>query len=235
MAKQSAISTTVIEEPFKEYGSIGDLGRYASLTLSLAFNYGFSLFVGYVLGEMADDTFLGHYDGIFTWIGVGLGFVGAVFSTLKRLRRFAIKQNDLFQRRARKLRSFKPLSQTRIIVGYAAVFAGASRLCDLIYLEELGRIGLSWLPWASLAVIGGLLTLLGVFTLLGKPWPWKPLRFALLLPVPLGAVLAWLAVSGGAKPNVYVTMILLAFTPALAFYELLRRDKARDKVEEKND
>ncbi|MBD3399265.1 MAG: hypothetical protein GF399_02925 [Candidatus Coatesbacteria bacterium] len=210
------------DEPLKEYGSIGDLGRYANLTLSLAFNFGFALFVGYVLGEMADDTFLGHYDGIFTWIGLAAGFVGAFFSTRKRLRRFAVKQADLFRRRERKLRGYRALNQTEIIVGFSACFAGVSRLCDLIYLEEFSRAGNAWILYLSLAAVGGGLLLLGLAVLLGKRQAWSPLRWFLLLPIPTGALLAWLGLQYGARPNVIVTMLLLAETPLIAFLEHLR-------------
>ena len=96
-------------EPLKEYGSIGDLGRYAKLALSLVINFAFALFVGYVLGQMADDTFLSHYDGTFTIIGLSLGFIGAALGTRKRVMRFTDRQEELLRKREQKLHGFKAL------------------------------------------------------------------------------------------------------------------------------
>jgi len=214
--------TDTIEEPLKEYGSIGDLGRYAGHGLSLAFNYGFALFVGYVLGEMADDTFLGHYNGLFTWIGLAAGFVSAFFSTRKRLRRFAFKQVDLFERRERKLRGYRALENVEVVVGFSACFAGVSRLCDLIYLSEFSRAGYEWILFASMLLVGGALLVLGLLVLLGKRRAWSPLRWVLLLPIPVGVVLAYLGLRFGARLNVIAAMTLLAETPLIAFFEHLR-------------
>jgi len=211
-------------EPLKEYGSIGDLGRYSKLALSLVVNFAFALFVGYVLGQMADDTFLSHYDGTFTIIGLVLGFVGVAFGTRKRVVRFTDRQEELHRKRAQKLRGFKAQSSGVMAVAFCAIFAGVSRIGDFIYAAELEAVGASLVMYLDLIAVGLGLTLLGIFTLLGNKTTLKSIRWALLLPAVSGGTLAYLALAGGAKLNVVVTMALLAITPLVGFFiDLLRR------------
>jgi hypothetical protein len=205
------------EEIFYDYGLWGDLWRYFKLTVSLAFNFGFAVFVGYVLGEMADDTFLGAYDTVFTYVGLGLGFIGALFGTHKRIVRFSKRQEDLFLRRYRGEgpERYKP---TVLGIGFLALFAGLSRLCGLIYLAELREAGTLWYLWLDLVLAGGGLLAVGVLVLLRRWSGVKIIRWLFLVPIALGAPIVLLSLAGGARPNVAVALMLMVLAPLVGMF-----------------
>jgi len=205
------------DEIFTDQGPWGDVWRYVKLTFSLAFNFGFAVFVGYVLGEMADDTFLGAYDTVFTYIGLGLGFLGAFVGTRKRMLRFARRQQDLLTRRHGVTGDDRP-STTPVAVGFLALFAGLCQASGLIYLVELGRVGALWYLWADLALVGGGMILLGTLILLRRPVGVKLVRWLFLVPIAAGAALFLFSLAGGARPNVAVTWMLMALAPLVGMF-----------------
>jgi hypothetical protein len=205
------------EEVFTDQGPWGDVWRYVKLTLSLAFNFGFAVFVGYVLGEMADDTFLGVYDTVFTYIGLGLGFLGALVGTRKRMLRFARRQGDLLARR-HGAAGDDPSSTTAVAIGFLALFAGICRASGLIYLVELGRAGTLWFLWADLVLVGGGMTVLGLLVLLRRPVGVGLVRWLFLVPIASGAALFFFSLGGGARPNVAVTWMLMALAPLVGMF-----------------
>jgi hypothetical protein len=205
------------DEIFTDQGPWGDVWRYVKLTFSLAFNFGFAVFVGYVLGEMADDTFLGAYDTIFTYIGLGLGFLGALVGTRKRMLRFAHRQQDLLARRHGETGDDRP-SPTPVAVGFLALFAGLCQASGLIYLVELGRAGALWLLWTDLVLVGGGFVALGALVLLRRPVGVKLVRWLFLVPIAAGAALFLFSLAGGARPNVAVTWMLMALAPLVGMF-----------------
>lgn len=205
------------DEVFTDQGPLGDVWRYVKLTFSLAFNFGFAVFVGYVLGEMADDTFLGAYDTVFTYIGLGLGFLGALVGTRKRMLRFARRQQDLLTRRYG-APGDDLSSTTAVAVGFLALFAGLCRASGLIYSVELGRAGSLWFLWADLVLVGGGMIALGVLVLLRRPVGVELVRWLFLIPIASGAVLFFFSLTGGARPNVAVTWMLMALAPLVGMF-----------------
>ncbi len=216
------------DEVFTDQGPWGDVWRYVKLTFSLAFNFGFAVFVGYVLGEMADDTFLGAYDTVFTYIGLGLGFLGALVGTRKRMLRFAGRQQDLLARRGAAVGD--GASATAISVGFLALFAGLCRAFGLIYSAELGRAGALWLQWADLVLVGGGMVALGMLVLLRRPVGVKLVRWLFLVPIASGTALFLFSLAGGSKPNVAVTLMLMTMAPLVgmfvAFFEREKKGQA---------
>jgi hypothetical protein len=212
------------DEVFADQGPWGDVWRYVKLVFSLAFNFGFAVFVGYVLGEMADDTFLGAYDAVFTYIGLGLGFLGALVGTRKRMLRFARRQQDLLARRG--ATGDDSSSATAVAVGFLALFAGLCQASGLIYSPELGRAGASWLLWADLVLVGGGFVTLGALVLLRRPVGVKLVRWLFIVPIAAGAALFFFSLNGGAKPNVAVTLMLMAMAPLVGmFVAFFEREK----------
>ena len=205
------------DEIFTDQGPWGDVWRYVKLTFSLTFKFGFAVFVGYVLGEMADDTFLGAYDTVFTYIGLGLGFLGAFVGTRKRMLRFARRQQDLLTRRHGVTGDDRP-STTPVAVGFLALFAGLCQASGLIYLVELGRVGALWYLWADLALVGGGMILLGTLILLRRPVGVKLVRWLFLVPIAAGAALFLFSLAGGARPSVAVTWMLMALAPLVGMF-----------------
>ncbi len=205
------------EEFLTDFGPWGDLWRYFKLVVSLAFNFGFALFVGYVLGEMADDTFLGSYDAIFTHIGLGLGFIGALVGSHKRIMRFFTKQEELLSRR---YTDEEPERYSKITlgVGFLAVFAGLCRLAGLIYFVELRETGALWLLWLDLILVGGGLLAVGTVVLLRRWRDVKLLRWIFLVPIAAGVPLLLFSVTGGARGNVAVAQMLMILGPLVGMY-----------------
>ncbi|MCK4594865.1 hypothetical protein KAU45_10215 [bacterium] len=205
------------EEFLADFGPWGDLWRYFKLVVSLAFNFGFALFVGYVLGEMADDTFLGSYDEIFTHIGLGLGFIGALVGSHKRIVRFFKKQEELFRRR---YTDEEPERYSRITlgIGFLTVFAGLCRLAGLIYFVELREAGALWLLWLDLILVGGGLLAVGTVVLLRRWRDLKLLRWVFLVPIATSVPLLLFSVTGGAQGNVAVAMMLTTLGPLVGMY-----------------
>jgi len=205
------------EEVFTDYGPWGDLWRYFKLAFSLALNFGFAVFVGYVLGEMADDTFLGAYDAVFTHIGLGLGFLGALAGTRKRVLRFAGRQQDLLERR-HGAQAADRSSPTSIALGCLALFAGLCRASGLIFLPELERSGALAYLWADIVVVGGGLLAMGLFILLRRPPEVKDFWWLFLVPIAAGGLHFFLSLAGGAKPGAAVTWMLMALAPLVGMY-----------------
>jgi hypothetical protein len=205
------------DEVFTDQGPWGDVWRYVKLTFSLAFNFGFAVFVGYVLGEMADDTFLGAYDTVFTYIGLGLGFLGALVGTHKRMLRFAGRQQDLLARR-RGAPGDDLSSSTAVAVGFLAIFAGLCRASGLIYTVELGRAGSLWFLWADLVLVGGGMIALGMLVLLRRPVGVTLVRWLFLVPIASGAALFLFSLAGEARLNVAVTLMLMAMAPLVGMF-----------------
>lgn len=220
MARKSQKRTKIElseEEILADFGPWGDLWRYFKLIVSLAFNFGFALFVGYVLGEMADDTFLGCYDAIFTHIGLGLGFIGALVGTHKRVVRFFKKQEDLLSRR---YTDEKPERHSSITlgVGFLTVFAGLCRLAGLIYFVEMREAGALWLLWLDLVLVGGGLLAVGTVVLLRRWINVKLLRWVFLVPMATSVPLLLFSVTGGAQGNVAVALMLMSIGPLVGMH-----------------
>ncbi|HUT97956.1 MAG TPA: hypothetical protein VM054_02625 [bacterium] len=217
------------DEVFTDQGPWGDVWRYVKLTFSLAFNFGFAVFVGYILGEMADDTFLGAYDTVFTYIGLGLGLLGALVGTRKRMLRFGHRQQDLLVRR-HGISGEDRSSSTTVAVGFLALFAGLCQASGFIYTVELGRAGALWLLWTDLVLVGGGLIALGMLVLLRRPVEVKLVRWLFLVPIASGVALFLFSLAGGAKLNVAVTLMLMALAPLVgmfvAFFEGEKKDQA---------